>query len=160
MWAHMARIIGEVLPQFVFVENSPILTSRGLGRVLGDLASMGYDAEWGVLGAHHANGPHKRERIWILAYSAEIRKDWMAAKQPKNAKEICFECAGEWPPVPMDLHPFIQPIDPKAGGGIERMDDGLAEGMDRLERTGNGQVPAVVMLAWQVLMARAMGLTQ
>ena len=51
MWFHMARIVGEVRPSFVFVENSPMLTSRGLGRVLGDLAALGFDAEWGVLGA-------------------------------------------------------------------------------------------------------------
>ena len=67
MWAHMARIIREVGPRFAFVENSPMLTSRGLGRVLGDLAAMGYDARWGVLGAHHAGAPHKRDRIWIVA---------------------------------------------------------------------------------------------
>ena len=46
MWGEMARIIHEVRPRFVFVENSPMLTSRGLGRVLGDLASMGFDAKW------------------------------------------------------------------------------------------------------------------
>lgn len=67
LWMEMARIIGEVRPRFVFVENSPALTSRGLGRVLGDLASMGFDAEWGVVGAHHAGAPHKRDRIWIVA---------------------------------------------------------------------------------------------
>ena len=68
MWAHMARIVREVGPRYVFVENSPMLTSRGLGRVLGDLAAMGYDARWGVLGAHQAGAPHKRDRIWIVAY--------------------------------------------------------------------------------------------
>lgn len=71
MWAHMARIIGEVRPRFVLVENSPMLTSRGLGRVLGNLASMGYDARWGVLGAIDAGAPHKRERIWIVAHDTE-----------------------------------------------------------------------------------------
>ena len=69
MWAHMARIVHEVGPRFVFVENSPMLTSRGLGRVLGDLAAMGYDARWGVLGAVDAGAPHKRDRIWILAHA-------------------------------------------------------------------------------------------
>lgn len=65
MWKHMARIIGEVRPRFVFVENSPILTSRGLDRVLGDLAALGYSSNWGVLGASDVGAPHKRERIWI-----------------------------------------------------------------------------------------------
>jgi len=67
MWGQMARIIHEVRPKFVFVENSPMLTSRGLGRVLGDLASMGFDARWGVLGAADIGAPHQRDRIWIVA---------------------------------------------------------------------------------------------
>ena len=67
MWGHMARIVGEVRPRFVFVENSPLLVGRGLTRILGNLAEMGYDARWGVLGAHHVGAPHKRDRIWIVA---------------------------------------------------------------------------------------------
>ena len=67
MWGEMARIICEVRPKFVFVENSPMLTSRGLGRVLGDLASMGFDAKWGVLGAADVGANHQRDRIWIVA---------------------------------------------------------------------------------------------
>ena len=67
MWSEMARIICEVRPRFVFVENSPMLTSRGLGRVLGDLASMGFDAKWGVLGAADVGANHQRDRIWIVA---------------------------------------------------------------------------------------------
>ena len=66
MWGQMARIIHEVRPRFVFVENSPMLTSRGLGRVLGDLASMGFDARWGVLGAADVGANHQRDRIWIV----------------------------------------------------------------------------------------------
>jgi DNA (cytosine-5)-methyltransferase 1 len=71
LWVEMARIICEVRPRFVFVENSPMLTSRGLGRVLGDLAAMGYDAAWGVLGAVDAGAPHKRDRIWITAHATD-----------------------------------------------------------------------------------------
>jgi len=66
MWGEMARIICEVQPRFVFVENSPMLTSRGLGRVLGDLAAMGFDARWGVLGAADVGAKHQRDRIWIV----------------------------------------------------------------------------------------------
>jgi DNA (cytosine-5)-methyltransferase 1 len=69
LWGEMERIISEVRPRFVFVENSPALTLRGLGRVLGDLAALGYDAEWGVLGASDVGAPHKRERIWIVGHS-------------------------------------------------------------------------------------------
>lgn len=74
LWLEMARIIGEVRPRFAFVENSPMLTSRGLGTVLGDLAALGYDAEWGVLGAADVGANHQRDRIWILAYRDCLRK--------------------------------------------------------------------------------------
>lgn len=66
LWSQMFRIISEVRPRFVFVENSPMLIHRGLGRVLGDLASMGYDAEYGVLGADGVGANHERKRMWIL----------------------------------------------------------------------------------------------
>lgn len=67
LWREMARIVGEVRPRFVWVENSPLLVRRGLAVVLDDLAQMGYDARWGVVGAHHAGAPHKRDRCWVLA---------------------------------------------------------------------------------------------
>lgn len=70
MWLHMARIVGEIQPSFVYVENSPMLCSRGLGTVLGDLAALGYDARWGVLGAADVGAPHQRDRIWISASNA------------------------------------------------------------------------------------------
>ncbi|WP_321301011.1 DNA cytosine methyltransferase [uncultured Sphaerochaeta sp.] len=69
LWSEMARVVGEVRPKFVFVENSPMLTSRGLYRVLGDFSTLGYDARWCVLGADDTGAPHRRKRIWILAYS-------------------------------------------------------------------------------------------
>ena len=85
MWREMARIIHEVQPRFAFVENSPMLTSRGLGTVLGDLASMGFDARWGVLGAADVGANHQRNRIWIKATNVsnpgEIRKSWKCSVQ-------------------------------------------------------------------------------
>jgi DNA (cytosine-5)-methyltransferase 1 len=71
LWSEFARIIGEVRPGYVFVENSPMLASRGLGQVLGDLAALGFDAEWGVLGAADVGAPHQRDRIWIVAAYAD-----------------------------------------------------------------------------------------
>jgi len=69
LWREMARIIGEVRPRYAWVENSPMLVGRGLAVVLGDLAEMGYDARWGIVGADDAGAPHRRERIWVMAYS-------------------------------------------------------------------------------------------
>jgi DNA (cytosine-5)-methyltransferase 1 len=93
MWKEMARIIGEVRPKYAFVENSPMLTSRGLGTVLKDLAQMGFNAEWGVLSAADVGANHKRERIWICAEQRNIfshslhNRDRWREQQPKSAKE-------------------------------------------------------------------------
>ena len=67
MWYHMARVVSEVRPRFVFVENSPMLIHRGIGRVLGDLSAIGYDSKWTVMGAADVGAPHQRDRIWIVA---------------------------------------------------------------------------------------------
>ena len=69
LWSEYARIIREVRPRFALMENSPALTTRGLGRVLGDLAALGYDAEWGVLGADDVGANHRRDRMWIVAHA-------------------------------------------------------------------------------------------
>ncbi len=69
MWKEFFRIICDIRPRFVFVENSPMLTSRGLGVVLGDLAEAGYDAEWTCLSAAEVGANHIRDRIWILGHT-------------------------------------------------------------------------------------------
>lgn len=69
LWSEFARIVREVRPRYVFVENSPMLARRGLGRVLGDLSEIGYDARWCVMGANDVGAPHIRKRMWILAYA-------------------------------------------------------------------------------------------
>ena len=73
LWSEFARIIGEVRPRYAFVENSPMLVVRGLGRVLGDLSKIGYDARWCVMGADDVGAPHIRKRMWILAYTRHKR---------------------------------------------------------------------------------------
>lgn len=70
LWREMFRIVCEVRPRYVFVENSPMLVSRGLSVVLGDLAGAGYDAAWCVLGADDVEAPHVRKRIWLLAHDS------------------------------------------------------------------------------------------
>jgi DNA (cytosine-5)-methyltransferase 1 len=94
MWREMARIIREVRPRFVFVENSPMLTTRGLGVVLGELAAMGFDAKWGVLGAADIGANHQRDRIWIrakwrglLPHAQHDRIRWWEQQQESIEKE-------------------------------------------------------------------------
>ncbi len=67
LWKEYARAIRELRPRYVVVENVAALKSRGLDVVLGDLADLGYDAEWCVFGADDVGAPHQRHRIWIVA---------------------------------------------------------------------------------------------
>ena len=82
MWREMARIIGEVRPRFAFVENSPMLVTRGLERVLADLTAMGYDSRWGVISAADIGAKHKRERIWIVANTNSY--GWTSTKKSRS----------------------------------------------------------------------------
>tara|TARA_R110000751_G_scaffold138798_5_gene242512 strand:+ start:1076 stop:1915 length:840 start_codon:yes stop_codon:yes gene_type:complete len=180
LWGEMARIICEVGPRFVFVENSPILTSRGLGVVLGDLAALGYDAEWSVLGASDAGAPHKRERIWIMANANKARMEGgECARRPnpegwKNPNGSATQCGSvsHWDKDPAELantqmsndqndkgrQKQIEPgrkSGPDKDKSLEpvmgRVAHGVAHRVDRLKALGNGQVPAVASLAWQIL---------
>jgi DNA (cytosine-5)-methyltransferase 1 len=67
LWYEYARIIGELRPRYVIVENVAALLARGMGTVLGDLSSLGYDAEWHVVPASAVGAPHRRDRVWIVA---------------------------------------------------------------------------------------------
>src|SRR5215831_7972513 len=68
LWRDFARLIGDVRPRWVVLENVAALLIRGLDRVLGDLAACGYDAEWYCVSAASVGAPHQRDRIWIVAY--------------------------------------------------------------------------------------------
>jgi len=68
LWSEMFRIVCELRPRYVVVENVSALLGRGMGRVLGDLAESGYDAEWDCLPAAAFGAPHIRDRVWLLAY--------------------------------------------------------------------------------------------
>lgn len=68
LWYEYARIIGELRPRFAIMENVGALAFRGLDSVLGSLAAIGYDAEWQDIRASDVGAPHRRERIWIVAY--------------------------------------------------------------------------------------------
>ena len=74
LWFAYARLIGELRPKLVIVENVGALLHRGLDAVLGTLASLGYDAEWHCIPASAVGAPHRRDRLWIIAYPAQERR--------------------------------------------------------------------------------------
>ena len=181
MWREMARIIGEVRPKYAFVENSPMLTTRGLGTVLRDLVQLGYDAEWGVLGADDVGANHHRKRIWILGYSnSRLEQTWgksrVLAKQNSKRQTIGHshgsfeENVGNTKSTRFASCELGQrKIEPwrtssrtsqwwTSEPSVDRVVDGMASRVDRLKAIGNGQVPLCAATAWTILMERINGL--
>ena len=176
MWRHMARIIHEVRPRYAFVENSPMLTSRGLGTVLGDLAAMGFDAAWGVLGAADVGANHQRDRIWIVAkwrgqlpHAQHVRIGrW--EQQQEGVKKTHGDLANtenqgyvRWLRIMGATESEHHNRGSQSNGrgewwqvepDVGRVADGVADRVDRLKAIGNGQVPLCAATAWRVLSER------
>jgi DNA (cytosine-5)-methyltransferase 1 len=99
LWSEIVRLVGELRPRYVIVENVANLLSgpseqRGgwFGRVLGDLAECGYDAEWENIPASSVGAPHRRERVWIVSYPMQERPDAGTPRIFGNG----FACYKEW----------------------------------------------------------------
>lgn len=75
LWSEYARLVSELRPRYVIVENVAALLGRGLGRVLADLAALRYDAEWDCIPASAIGAPHQRDRLWLVAYPQEPRRE-------------------------------------------------------------------------------------
>jgi DNA (cytosine-5)-methyltransferase 1 len=75
LWWEMHRIISELRPRVAVVENVPGLVTRGLAEVLGSLSEIGYDAEWESIRASDFGAPHKRERVFLVAYTEAFSDD-------------------------------------------------------------------------------------
>jgi len=74
LWSEMHRLISHIRPRYVIIENVPMLTVRGGTRVISDLAEIGMDAEWQIVGADDVGAWHRRKRIWIVSYPKHIRR--------------------------------------------------------------------------------------
>lgn len=142
LWKDMARIICDVEPRYVFLENSPMLTSRGLGVVLWDLAELGFDAEWDVFSAREVGFEHLRKRIWCVAAHPERRQRWQEQHDgPHRRVGRLVE------PIAWDRH-WLDVFT-----GVRGTGDGVANRLDRTDATRNGQVPAVAAAAFAALQA-------
>ena len=89
LWSEMYRLICELRPQYVIVENVSTLLNRGMGTVLADLATCGYDAEWQVLSAAQFGAPHLRRRVFIVAYP-NGNNDWIQSECRRGRADTSF----------------------------------------------------------------------
>jgi len=149
LWFEYHRIVCELRPRFILVENVTGLLTDGMGRVLSDLAESGYDAEWTVLSASMFGAPHHRERVFLVAYPSSIglHEDWtlLADVQAKERQKIRRVIAGA---TVMVGGPWITEPPPI------RMADGLSSGLDRLKSLGNAVVPQCAEYIGQLIMER------
>lgn len=93
LWSEYRRIIREIRPHFAIVENTPGLLSLGMGTVLGDLASCGYDAQWDCIPANRVGAPHERDRVWIVAYPNEDRLQERVHESGVCGEAFCYQFA-------------------------------------------------------------------
>lgn len=77
MFFELIRVVREVRPERVVLENTAGLLDRGLGEVLGALAECGFDAEWGVLSSAGVGANHLRRRVFVHAYANERLRQWI-----------------------------------------------------------------------------------
>lgn len=139
LWWEMERIIGEVQPRYVFIENSPNLRGNGLVTVLQGLTKIGYDAAWDVLSARNFGANHERKRMWIVASNTNMPQcegGWVPGGGAEEYTDAWVE--SWWATEP----------------NVCRVDDGVAFVVDRLKATGNGQVPIVAATAFNRLSDR------
>lgn len=130
LWSEMFRIICELRPDYVLVENVAALLARGMGRVLGDLASVGYDAEWSRVSACSMGAPQMRRRVFVLAYSTSLGWERMD-QHSRRMSEIDRSNTGTW-----NGKRLVEP-------GIQRMAYGISNIVERLAGAGNAVVPQV-----------------
>lgn len=84
LWKEFARLINEIRPKYAIIENVANLRSQGLISVLQDLWEIGYDAQWHCIPASAFGAPHRRDRIWIIAYPACIGKAGLSCREKTN----------------------------------------------------------------------------
>ncbi|HEY0840794.1 MAG TPA: DNA (cytosine-5-)-methyltransferase [Vulgatibacter sp.] len=137
LWWEFARIIGEMGPRYVVVENVAALLDRGMGAVLGTLSDLGFDAEWSVVSACSVGAPHMRRRVFVVAYAngvdgrERVRRPTAQPHRTLQSLDRFADSRARW---------GARLADPSAlyGGA-----DGLPFGMDRNRCLGNSVAPDV-----------------
>jgi len=149
LWSEFARIVRELRPRYVVVENVPaLLTGKGkrwergpIGRVLGDLAEARYDAEWACLSAREFGAPHLRKRVWIVAYPARDAEAGAAAESGSERQRA--RPGGERSPTPDLADPNAQRQPGRAGelgsAGRREPEDGRGAGGELPDAEGPGR---------------------
>lgn len=151
LWREFARIIGEMGPRYVVVENVARLARAGLDTVLGDLAALGYDAEWDVVSACSVGAPHTRERLFIVGYACCARPQGLPWRREDGAQgwNRTYRPIGTTGVRERAHHESRWTAEPKLG----RVANGVRYRVDRIRSLGNAVVPQVAELVGRRLLA-------
>ena len=144
LWSEISRLVGDIRPRFVIVENVAALLSgpsvypgKWFGIVLGDLAKLGYDAEWENIPAAAVGAPHRRERVWLIAYSPQIGN---AGGILRGYGQEGYE---EWETGASLLPAYYDGMGAAADSYSVRKGDGFSDFMGELNGYGNAVVPQI-----------------
>ena len=163
LWRHYAEAIRGLRPRGVLVENVSNLAKRGLDVVLGDLAQLGYDAEWGVLRAGDFGAPHERARLFLVAYPDVSGCEEQRRGRPTATELSPAERDGALLPgvgdqaasLAMATFARVPAVSTwEAEPRVGRVVDGLPSRVDRLRCLGNAVVPQVAEFAAGILIDR------
>ena len=150
LYREMVRTIRVVRPRYAVMENVAALLHRGLGEVVGDLAEIGYDAEWHCLPAGHFGASHERDRIWIIANSQEARcphiEGWTGPAEQVRGQIITSDDVGR------------RPRQRSAEPALVRVVHGVSADVDAVAALGNSIHPSVAEIIGQAIL-KAEGLT-
>jgi DNA (cytosine-5)-methyltransferase 1 len=150
LWAEINRLVGELRPKFLIVENTPGLLSLGMGRVLGDLATRGYDAEWDCISAAIIGAPHERDRVWLVAYPNEVGCA-VASEQLAHIRQVRCKVLSAAPIVPVRSEVWDDRVLPSLG-----LADGLPTDLGAVGAFGNSVVPQIPELIGNAILASLM----
>lgn len=161
LWREMHRLVGELRPRYVLVENVAELLKRGLGRVLGDLAALGYDAEWETLPASAFGAPHQRERLFLVAFpGGEFGERRVFPHSldglPRNVEWSStqgIESGREWKRWLIAASTAMDGA--ITAGDFCSVDDGISEEVGGLKGYGNAVVPQVAQWIGEQIMRHA-----
>ncbi|MDL2318193.1 DNA cytosine methyltransferase [Eubacteriales bacterium OttesenSCG-928-A19] len=149
LWGEFARCIRDLNPRWVLGENVAGLLSsengRFFGRVLRDLAQMGYRAGWALYPASWVGAIHRRERVFIVAHATGDGCTGLEKKQQIRFANEPLPIRTEWASAENDSLPYVRGILDSPERGVLRNDDGLPEGMDRIRCLGNAVMPDQVL---------------
>lgn len=137
LWFEMLRIIRDINPRYIIIENSPNLINRGLEHVISPLSEIGYVVEWQCLSNSQFGFPHKRERLYIVAYPRSKRR-----RQDISQYGIT-ESIFRQTPTFEHSYVFAKRIQQLPNDTIIRTDDGISNRSHRIKSLGNAMNPII-----------------